>query len=51
MSKKLMLLAAALTALAFAALLAVASGGEPQAHCPNGAASCSFTITGPTGEW
>jgi len=51
MSKKLMLLAAgALTALAIAALPAVASAGTPQTHCPNGAASCSFTVSAPPSE-
>jgi hypothetical protein len=45
MSKKLMLLAAgALTALAFAALPAVSSAGEFEAHC-EGAAICEGTIT------
>lgn len=44
MSKKLMLLAAgALTALAFAALPAVSSAGEFEAHCEN-AATCTGTI-------
>lgn len=47
MSKKLMMLAAgALTALAFAALPAVASAGTPQVHCPEKKATCSFTIAG-----
>ncbi|HEX6781505.1 MAG TPA: hypothetical protein VF125_05675 [Solirubrobacterales bacterium] len=47
MNKKLMLLATGvLTALAFAALPAVASAGEPVAHCQNGAASCIGAVTG-----
>src|SRR5215216_5579315 len=46
MSKKLMLLAAgALTALAFAALPAVASAAEFEAHC-SASATCSGTIAG-----
>jgi hypothetical protein len=49
MSKKLMLLAAgALIVLAFAALPAVASAGEFEAHCINGAAKCEGTITSTT---
>jgi hypothetical protein len=51
MNKKMMVLAAALTALAFAALPAVASAGEPQTHCINGAASCSFTVHGGPAGW
>jgi len=50
MSKKMMLLATALTALAFAALPAVASAGTPEVHCPNGASECTITITGGHGE-
>jgi len=47
MSKKLMLLAAgALTALAFAALPAVASAGEWVMDCPGGAKTCNFTTSG-----
>jgi hypothetical protein len=49
MSKKMMLLATALTALAFAALPAVASAGEPQTHCTDLAASCVFTVHGEKG--
>lgn len=51
MSKKLMLLAAgALTALAFAALPAVASAGEWKLDCPGGAVTCSFTTAGEHAE-
>jgi len=49
MSKKMMLLATALTALAFAALPAVASAGTPQIHCPSGS-TCSATLSGGHGE-
>jgi hypothetical protein len=46
MSKKMMLLATALTALAFAALPAMASAGTPQTHCPSVSGStCSFSGT------
>ena len=51
MSKKMMLLATALTALAFAALPTVASAGEPQTHCTNLAASCSFTVHSGASSW
>jgi hypothetical protein len=51
MSKKLMLLAAgALTALAFAALPAVASAGEWKLDCPGGTETCSFNTTGEHAE-
>jgi hypothetical protein len=50
MSKKMMLLATALAALAFAALPAVASAGTPETHCPGGVASCNITITGGKAE-
>jgi hypothetical protein len=46
MSKTTMLLATALTALAFAALPALASAGTPETHCPEGAASCTIQIVG-----
>ena len=47
MTKKLMLLATGvLTALAFAALPAVASAGEYTADCENGAAACTGTVAG-----
>jgi hypothetical protein len=47
MSKKLMLLAAgALTALAFAALPAVASAGEWKMDCPENKETCSFSSSG-----
>jgi hypothetical protein len=46
MNKKMMLLATALTALAFAALPAVASAGTPQTHCPTVSGShCTFSGT------
>ena len=46
MSKKMMLLATALAALAFAALPAVASAGTPQTHCPTVSGStCTFEGT------
>lgn len=44
MSKKMMLLATALTALAFAALPAVASAGEPQTHCGPSGSGCVISI-------
>jgi hypothetical protein len=51
MNKKMMLLATALTALAFAALPAVASAGTPETHCPGGSASCAIEISGGISEW
>ena len=51
MTKKLMLLATGvLTALAFAALPAVASAGEYTADCENGAATCSGSVVGGEAE-
>lgn len=49
MSKKMMLLATALAALAFAALPAVASAGEPEVECNNTACG-AFTIAGGPAE-
>lgn len=47
MNKRLMLLiGGALAALAFAALPAVASAGEFQSDCENGAATCAASISG-----
>jgi hypothetical protein len=48
MSKKMMLLATALTALAFAALPAVASAGTPETHCPGGSPTCNISIASST---
>lgn len=50
MGKKMLLLATARTALAFAALPAAASAGTPETHCPGGAASCNIEFTGGMAE-
>jgi hypothetical protein len=41
-----LLVAGALTVVAFAALPAVASAGTPETHCNDGKATCGFTVTG-----
>jgi hypothetical protein len=51
MSKKMMLLATALTALAFAALPAVASAGTPETHCSGSPSpTCEIEISGGAAE-